>query len=189
MSKMRVLSRIDDTLRTHLELGGRLSDKVSQELVEKYAKAALTIDEIQDVASRYDLSQHEIEVMFTGAIESVLNHYDFNPCINTAPNALPMLTASLIFREPFRLENLLKLALARLPEDPTPEERQEMLVDAAIEMSEETWLSHTQARGKARFQVLEGGRGLPSSKTGCFSLIFLAALIPAAGWKLTHWLS
>jgi hypothetical protein len=189
MSKMRPLARIDDTMRAHLELGGSLDDPVGRELLEKYAKAALAIDEIQAVAAPYDLTQHDIQLMMRAAIESVLKHQDFNPCINTAPNALPILTVSLLFREPLRLKNLLQVVHTRLPETATPEERQETLEDAAIEMCEDTWLTHTQARGKARFRVVEGGAGLPTSKTGCFSLLAFAALVSTAGWKLTHWLT
>lgn len=189
MLAYRTLAKIDDTLKFHLEMGGSLQDPVGRELVEKYAKEALTFDEISRIATQYHLTQHDIEWMMYAGIGSALEQSDYNPCINTAPNALPMLTVSLIFREPMRLENLLQVVQARLPHDATPEVRREMLTDATIEMCVETWRSHTQARGMARFQVLKGGPGLPNSKTGCFSLIIVAAASLTAGWKLTYWLT
>lgn len=171
MSTLTYLGDIEFRLRKHLEMGGSLFDKVGLEFSRKYAANALQIKQIREMAARYDITEEEFTMMFVAGINDGMDDDDMTPCVNTLGKGFPVLTAHLIFFEPFRLECLLQTSIQELSNQLPREQRLDHLINATVKMTREMWYVHTNARGKAKFVVNESGSGLPTSSTGCFSLL------------------
>jgi hypothetical protein len=186
---MRKLNLIAETLRRHLEYGGSLTDKVGQELVDKYASELFELKATQSVLLQYGLTKREVAMLFSACVARGLNGEDCNPCINTVPNAFPMLTANAIFANTNELENLLSRVRDILPANASNQVRLQMILEAAINKTYTIWLLVTAKNGEARFNVLKGGVGLPNSNAGCFGLIVFAALFLAGSLGFAAWIA
>jgi hypothetical protein len=176
MSKFYSLAKISNTIRQHLSLDGTLKDLVGRQLVQQYAEAAFSIDEIKIIINKFGLTQSDIALILTAAIESHMHGDKSSPCIKSG--GLPMIAGSLIFQEPFRLAELCERIRCRVPATVRPEEQEKIIAEEAVSMTSEIWLTHTMAHGEASFKVTKGAGGLSSAASkGCFGLVVIGLTI------------
>lgn len=185
MSKMFPIANIATVIKKHLLAGGRATDRVGTELIEKYAASAIKIDEIQSVGRNFGITERHIRTIMTSAIDSALGQSGYNPLIRLP--AMSMITASIIFQEPFRLKELLDSIDLVLPEDATEDDRCELLSEASVMYARRIWDLHTQQRGRAEFKPTENGIGLQDADTsGCFTVLVLSGTLLAAVCQLSR---
>ena len=92
---------IDKDITRHLQFGGKINDEWGLILVDRFISEAMKMGEIKKILTKLQFTDIHLKSIFTEAVKL----FDGQPCIKLMSSS--MLVASLIFVEPFRLDELL----------------------------------------------------------------------------------
>lgn len=162
------LATIDKQVIQHLKMNGSMDDAVGIQLTTTFIAAAMSKPEIASAANQFRVTPQELAVAYVAMIECLSN-----PTINAGG---PMLAATLLFIEPFRLEAFMQYVYQEAAFEPCPQTRLRVIVDRAEFEAERIWGTHTAARGECAFEIDPSGTGRSSSR-GCFGLFLAGAFL------------
>jgi hypothetical protein len=95
------MSLIDKDITRHLQYRGKIDDDWGQILVDRLIREALKVHETKSMLTRHNFTDSHLKSIFTLAVTL----FEGQPCIKLMSSS--MLVASLIFVEPYRLDELL----------------------------------------------------------------------------------
>lgn len=169
------LAMIDKEIMEFLRLGGMIESATGTGLIAKFISKALSDAEIKKIATASDIDATTLTLMYSHMLRKLMP----DPTIKSGG---PLLVPTLVFMEPFRLQEILDIGW-RPTASRSIAERRGMLLEKATRVAGVIYTAHLEGRGPSGFSISATGspeyaeRTMLAQQSGAVALRWIGVLV------------